>query len=144
VTADLTPPSDPAEPTGVVRDCAHCEGSHGVRFLCDPAAELLKAIREHGARHDMPTVEFDTPIIDPHGDDGAVLVAGLTAKACIVPVLGVARPALLLHPVGVNDRQLTPLLYIGTRDNVDRFAELIRDVADMACRAASKANGGKS
>lgn len=137
MTAEPTP-SDP------VVDCSHCEGRHGFRFLCDPAAALLKAIRDHGARHDMPTIEFDSPIDDPHGDADAVLIAGLTAKACVIPVLGVARPALLLHPVGADDRPLTPLLYLGTRDNVDRFAELIRDVADMACRAASKANGGQS
>lgn len=126
----------PADPSAApaAAECSWCAKQHAIDFLCEPARELLAAIRARGDALNMPTIEFDEPV----NVDGleAYLVAGWNATAACVDVAGVPRPAILLTPTLLSGPAPHGFLYPATDDGLRDFRDLIDRLVDMAIRAA--------
>lgn len=115
-------------------ECSWCAKQHAIDLLCEPARELLAAIRARGDALNMPTVEFDTPV-DVAGIE-SYLVAGWNGTAASVDVAGIARPALLLTPTLLSGPAPHGFLFPATDEGLRDFRDLIDRLVDMAIRAA--------
>jgi hypothetical protein len=125
-------------------NCIWCRSTHGRRFLCDPAAELLAASAARGAALTLPAIELDaapemTP--DPRAD---LLVGQLVVKAGLFPLPGgVVHPALVFTGMDVHMRTLPQWIYVAGDDGLLRqAAPLVRDMTELAIRRADKQNQG--
>lgn len=118
-------------------DCRYCDSKHGDLLLCGPAKRMLDALLERGMRFDMPTIEFPEPIM---GSDalggGTVLVRQFVAKAALIEVAGVMRPALVFTGSDIDGRTLPNWVYPGTPEEIGRARDPVAEMAEMAIRRA--------
>jgi len=126
--------------TSALRECRYCTETHGTLLLCEPAKRVLDALYARGTRFDMPTVEFPEAITpaDAFGDE-TVICAGLVAKAAVTEVTGVMRPVLILTGTDIAGRVLPQWILPGAGPDLRRFADLVKEMAEMAIRRARKA-----
>jgi hypothetical protein len=125
-------------------NCHWCRTTHGRRFLCDPAAEVLVRSAGRGAALTMPTIELDEPAPmtpDPHAD---LLIAQLVVKAGLIPAPGgVVYPALVFTGVDVQFRTLPQWIYVPGDDGLMRkAAPLVSEMTELAIGRADAQNGG--
>ncbi len=127
-------------------ECPYCDQHHEARYLCDPAAKMLDAIRARGASFTMPTIELPAPVpaaelgmrlgLDP---DDRVLQQ-LVAMAGTIPVAGVTRPVLILTG-RTPDGPLGRWVYPGTPDEIEGAARLVTRMSRLAIRTARGTRG---
>jgi hypothetical protein len=122
--------------------CMWCRSTHGRRFLCDPAADLLAASAARGGGLTLPSIELDeapqmTP--DPRAD---LLVAQLVVKAGLVPLPGgVVHPALVFTGMDAQLRTLPQWIYVAGDDGLLRqAAPLVHEMTELAIRRADTQN----
>lgn len=125
-------------------DCTWCRGTHGRRFLCDPAAAVLADSVARGSALTMPSIELDEPpemTPDPRAD---LLVAQLVVKAGLIPTPGgVVHPALVFTGMDAQLRTLPQWIYVAGDDGLLRkAAPLVREMTELAIRRADQKNRG--
>ena len=124
-------------------DCRYCDETHGDLLMCGPARRLLDALHTAGQMRDLPTVEFERPVMDPAMlGDGTVLLGQVVVKAAVVPVGGVIMPVLVFTGVAADGNPLPNWLYAGIPAEIRRVEKLVADMAGLAIRTARKQAGG--
>lgn len=125
--------------------CRLCERSHKPRYLCDPAKQVLDALYERGMSFNMPSLEFPEPV--PASEIGMALGPGDTllrqvvVQAATVPFAGVARSAVIFTGRDMQGQPLPRWIYPGDAEDMARLAGLVREMTDLATRAAAQARG---
>lgn len=126
--------------------CSWCAQEHTPRFLCDPAAELLRGITAEAAANTTGSIDFETPLSGAQlgigTNPGDRLIRQLVVQPAVTEVLGVPRATLIFTGRALDGTTLPRWLYIGDDGEVRAVAALVTDRADHAIRTAAAQRGG--
>lgn len=122
--------------------CRYCDQRHKPRFLCDPGKRVLDAMVERGMSFNMPSIEFPDPIpahlLGIGLRPGDALAVQLVVQAATIPVAGVIWPMLIFTGRSAHGGDLPRWLYAGSAEDMTRLAALVKEMTEMAVRAAAE------
>jgi hypothetical protein len=105
---------------------------------------MLDALTARGMEFSAPTIEFEDPVEGSASmlGEGTVLMRQLVVKAAVIPVAGTPRPALIFTGLDMEGRTLPSWIIPGDVEDIRKVRRLVRDVSEMAIRAARKQAAG--
>jgi hypothetical protein len=126
-------------------DCRWCRSTHGRRFLCDSAAEVLKTSAERGLSGTLPTIVLDEPLPPMSPDpDADKLVGQLVFKAGVLPdPAGILHPVLVMTGMDAQGRILPSWMYCADDDSLRQGPPLMHSMVELAIDRANAQNGGR-
>lgn len=112
--------------------CPWCSSRHMPRFLCDPAAAVLKGMADRAEANHLPSVDFDRPVdVGAVGDQ--VILSQFTASAAVLPTGGgVKFPAVVFSGRDQHGNPLPRWLYVGTTMDLQRGRDMLCKQIDLA------------
>jgi hypothetical protein len=116
-------------------DCPFCHSRHMPRFLCDPAANLLKAMAERAAEMNVPVQDFADSPVEQSVD---VIMRQVTVKAGTIPVGDIHHPCVIITGRDQHSRPLPQWTYVADVQGLEKVRDLFVSRVNLAIDTATR------